>query len=80
MGRFIHERWFGTGANAVPVLPLTPFLVQAVVAALIKGQYRSVPNFISRAKEEHTRNFQWVSIVGREARRVNRVGTRGLGP
>jgi len=76
----IHERWYGTGVNAIPVLPLTPSSIQAVVAALIKGQYRSVPNFVSRAKEEHTRNFQWDSMVDREARRANRAGTRGLGP
>ena len=76
----IHEEWFGTGPSALPVLPLEPCSIKAVVSALIKGGYRSAPNYVSMAKDKHTEFHQWTSMLEREQHKANRASTRGLGP
>ena len=47
---------------------------------LIRGGYRSIPNFISAAKDEHTRGFEWHAPLAREQRRAGLAGKRGRGP
>ena len=76
----IHNEWYGHDDIDHPVLPLTPDSIKAVSAALIKGNYRSVANYISVAKDEHTRRFEWTSMLAREQRKANAAGSRGLGP
>ena len=45
-----HQLWFGPEMHP---FPLTTFKIYAVGAMLKAGGYRSAPNFLSRAKEEH---------------------------
>ena len=75
-----HKLWFGTGPEAPPVLPLTPWSIAAVSAMMLAGNYRSIPNYISRAKDEHMRAWEWTSALAREQRRANAAGRRGMGP
>ena len=76
----LHLRWFGHGPEAQPVLPLTPYSLNTITAMLIAGGYRSSANYVSRAKDEHTRDFEWTSMLAREQRRANAAAKRGLGP
>ena len=76
----IHEHWFGTGPDSLPVLPLAPESIRAVVASLIKGDYRSAPNYVTVAKDKHLANYPWDSMLEREHHRAGKASTRGLGP
>ena len=54
--RMYHENWFKNGiatVQYVSVLPLTPDKIQAVASQKIHGGYRSVANYVSRAKDMH---------------------------
>ena len=75
-----HRRWFGSGPDAPPILPLTPESIQAVMAMFITGGDRSAANYLSRAKDEHTKFYEWTSPLAREQRRANAAARRGLGP
>ena len=75
-----HTQWYGSGPDAPPVLPLTPWAIRAVVAMLIAGNYKSGANYLSRAKDEHMRDHEWTSCLAREQRRANAAARRGQGP
>jgi len=73
-----HFRWYTSGE--VPVLPLTPGKIKAVVSQLKEQGYASVGNMISAAKDAHLEDgHPWTEFLAREARRATRSGTRGLG-
>ena len=72
-----HLHWFGEGSEAQPILPLTPYSLKAVAAMLIAGGFRSCANYVSRAKDEHTRDLEWTSMLAREQRRANMAAKRG---
>ena len=76
----LHRRWFGDHEGAQPVLPLTAIGIKSVVAMLIQGGYRSVPNYLSRAKDEHCAEHNWEAWLAREHKRATAAATRGLGP
>eukprot|EP00972_Heterocapsa_arctica_P056186 8290624-Heterocapsa_arctica.AAC.1 len=46
---------------------------------LIRGGYRSVPNYLSRAKDAHCEYYEWPAWLAREHRRASAAGTRGIG-
>ena len=76
----IHEHWFGTGPDSLPVLPLVPESIKAVVASLIKGDYRSAPNYVTVAKDKRLATYPWDTMLEREHHRAGKASTRGLGP
>merc|ERR1712051_603399 len=76
----MHVKWFGDGAGALPVLPLTVESLRAVAAMLIAGGYRSTGHYVSRAKDEHMKTFSWTSMLAREQRRAALAAKRGIGP
>jgi len=69
--------WFGAD---VPVLPLTVESLRAVSAMLIRGNYRSVENYVSRIKDAHLENYEWTSRLAREQTRASKAAKRGRGP
>jgi len=77
----VHERWFGFGPDALPCLPLTVESIRAVSSALLHGEYRSVPNYVTFAKDQHFKaGHPWTTDLEREQHRSNAACTRGLGP
>ena len=77
----LHHKWFGAGPGSLPVLPLTPESIQAVTAMLIHGGYRTIANFLSKAKDEHVgARHEWHPWLAREHKRAGSAGTRGIGP
>ena len=60
--------------------PLCPESIKAVTAMLIQGGYRSVPNYLSRAKDAHCELYVWPAWLAREHRRASAAGTHGIGP
>jgi len=79
-----HENWFKNGMlpnDTVSVLPLTPDKIQAVASQMIHGGYRSVANYVSRAKDMHiAAEWPWTDSLAREARLANAAAKRGIGP
>ena len=79
-----HENWFKNGiatVQYVSVLPLTPDKIQAVASQMIHGGYRSVANYVSRAKDMHiAAEWPWTDSLAREARLANAAAKRGIGP
>lgn len=71
-----HIEWFG---KEVPVFPLTPGKLAAMGAMFKKGGYRSFPNYISRAKEEHVQWHEWTDQLAQASRKIQRSVPRGLG-
>jgi len=73
-----HTAWFG---HDVPVFPLTVESIEAVSTMMVAGEYRSVENFVSRAKDRHLElGHQWDLVLGRAASCANKSGRRGRGP
>ena len=73
-----HHLWFGL---EVQPFPLTTFKIYAVGAMLKAGGYRSAPNFLSRAKEEHVvLGFVWTDELRLAIRKTSASVTRGIGP
>ena len=73
-----HAEWFGAGSDP---LPLTPLKLQAVLAMLKRGRYRSVGQFVSRAKDAHVAaNYAWTDALERTRKRGARSALRGIGP
>ena len=72
-----HQLWFGPEVHP---FPLTTFQIYAVGAMLKAGGYRSAPNFLSRAKEEHVvLGFPWSDELRLAARKTSSSITRGIG-
>ena len=45
------------------------------------GRYRSFPNYIARAKEEHiSQGFAWTAQLAQESKGAHRSVLRGIGP
>ena len=82
----LHDVWFESEALAavgtcVPVLPLSPVKISAVLSSLKQGGYRSAANYASRAKDEHIASgFPWNDLLERSKRRATASATRGMGP
>ena len=74
-----HHDGDAVEAVTVPVLPLTPEKITAIVSMLIKGGYRSADNSLSRAKDEHTRTQPWEPWLEREQKRCA-AAARELAP
>ena len=73
-----HLTWFG---HDTPAFPLSVEKIEAVTAMVIAGEYRSLENYMSRAKDRHLElGFQWDSVLGRAASCANKAGRRGRGP
>jgi len=71
----------GTATIAAPQAVVVYPKIQAVSAAMLAGEYRSVSNYISAAKDEHFRHgYPWGTDLIREAKLANRACNRGLGP
>ena len=72
-----HEKWFG---KTIPMIPLTVVSIQAVMAMLVKGGYRSADAYLSRAKDLHMENHDWSSQLARAQKRAGAAARRGRGP
>ncbi len=73
-----HVDWFGPDSCA---FPLSPDSVRCVMASLKLGRYRSAPNLMSRAKQEHIAlGFEWDAFLDQCAARCLRSVARGIGP
>ena len=71
-----HKNWLGDE----PILPLTPRSIAVVLAQLKEGNYRSVGDYVSTAKNKHLELHEWTSRLAR-AHTVNaRSALRGIGP
>ena len=73
----VHHAWFG---DRVPAMPLTPASIRAVVGCLLVAKYRSIENYVSRAKDAHCEKFKWESWHELEQRRSTAAAKRGRGP
>lgn len=61
--------------------PLTEDGIEIVAALLTAAGYRSVPNYLSRAKEEHVRlGAEWTRSLDDTVRLASRVAHRGIWP
>lgn len=61
--------------------PLREHGIETVLALLKAAGYRSVPNYLSRAKEEHVRlGAEWTRSLDDIARPASRSAQRGIGP
>ena len=64
-----------------PTFPLLPESIEKVAAALKAGGYRSVRNYLSRAKDEHlAHGHHWDDLLARSSRLAVRACERGQGP
>ena len=76
----MHHAWFGPGADA-DVFPLTPVRIYAVAALFKAGRYRTMPNYMSRAKEEHiSLGYDWDEHLTLAATKAVASTQRGIGP
>ena len=72
-----HSLW----SPGLPVLPLTPEKIRDVACMFKAGRYRSFPNYLSRAKEEHRlEGFEWHEALDFQFARSVRSVQRGIGP
>ena len=72
-----HHLWFG---SEVQPFPVTTFKIFAVGAMLKAGGYRSGPNFLSRAKEQHVvLGFLWTDELRLAVQKTSSSITRGIG-
>ena len=73
-----HEAWFG---DTVSPFPLTIEKIRCVSACFKDAGYRSYPNYLTRAKDQHLEDgFLWSDALDRMARRATRSVRRGIGP
>ena len=73
-----HQEWFG---DSVEPFPLTEEVLTAVAAMFKAGRYRSFPQYLSRAEEEHVRHeHAWTQVLDWVAKQCGRSVTRGIGP
>ena len=72
-----HQRWFGP---SLPTCPLTVVSIQAIMAMLVKGGYRSADAYLSRAKDAHMEEHEWNTQLFRAQKRANAAAKRGRGP
>ena len=76
----LHHRWFGFGARACDVWPLTTESLRAVTAQLKSAAYRSSPNYVSAAKRRHIElAFPWTEDLAFCQRTVLASTQRGIG-
>ena len=73
----LFRRWHGEMACA---LPLTVTIIASTLAQLKAGGYRTPGNYMSRAKDEHIKQFPWTADLEAEANAGVRSASRGLGP
>ena len=75
----VHESWFG--ADGEPAFPLSVEKLRAVGAVFKARGYRSFPNYLTKAKQQHIRlTGSWPVLLDLEARQIKRSVRRGLGP
>jgi hypothetical protein len=73
-----HMRWHGA---ATPPLPLTPESLRAVAAQMKEEHYRSFPNYLTAARENHLEaGHLWSDELDRTRRRSVASTQRGIGP
>ena len=74
----VHLAWFGP---EVHLLPLNPDIIRSIVGSMVYAGYRSVENYVSRAKDQHmAEGHEWSTILSREQTRAGAVAKRGRGP
>ena len=73
-----HEAW---RKGSVQPFPLTEAKLRVVAACFKRAGYRSFPNYLTRAKDEHIDlGFPWDLQLDRAARRAARSVRRAIGP
>jgi len=75
------KRVHNTVAEVQPYLPLLPWILAMVVAAMRSMGYRSTQNYLSTAKRKHlSANFGWTPSLEQSFRDGMRAARRCLGP
>ena len=73
-----HEAWH---KGSVHPFPLTEAKIRVVAACFKRAGYRSFPNYLTRAKDEHINlGYPWNLQLDRAARRAARSVRRAIGP
>ena len=76
----MHHAWFGPGEDS-DVFPLTPVRIYAVASLFKAGRYRTTPNYLCRAKEEHiSLGYDWDEHLAMAASKAIASTQRGIGP
>ena len=72
----MRPNWLGDS----PVLPLTLESISAVTAQLKEGHYSSAADYMSTAKAQHLKRFEWSTMLARHHTICIRSALRGIGP
>ena len=74
----LHVRWFGSNSTPFPTWPLA---VRAIASQMKLACYRSIGNYLSRAKREHINaGGTWNQLLERVGADCVKSVMRGLGP